>query len=610
MKQLVQSSRPGSRSVVAVTLIAAGLFISGCGRGGNKEVSTTNRVVQHILSDLQGLNPFNTTGANETYVEEMIFERLIRIDPQTMEYSIPWLAESMPIETPDKMQFDFTLRKDVKFADGKPLTGHDVVFSLKALKNPFNIESAQKRVYVDNIHSAELIDGDPYKVRFKMWKPYVLVKQAAFGDVLYILPKHIFDPQSITDKYSWNDIGAIVEKGDAESLDSAKLSKVDANPAMKQFADWFAGPELTRTAKYIQGSGPYRLDTWTTNDNIRLIKNTNYVNHWGKYGDANPDVLIYKVISDWNAAITALKSQNMDLMGFVPAAQYMTQLDTAKLESISKTSISLPSFAVIGWNQRNPLFKDVSVRLAMAHLIDRPTIIRTVLHGLARPTQTPVHNTKKEYHPNLPEIKYDPARAQAILDSLGWTDHDGDGIRDKQINGSTVPFKFSFLVNAGNETRKQILLIIAESMRKVGIQAEVQAIEWSVFLDRLRTQDFEARYGQWQQDPYESDNMQLYHSSQAKNGGSNYDSYMSPRADKLMEDIRMTMDDAARIELQKQLQQVMYEEQANTFLWVPDNPVGWVDRFDNVSWNSVRPGFNQAWWTVRGAKTGATQTPN
>lgn len=590
----------------SLLILCAFVALSGCRRGGNEELSTANRVVEHILSDLQGLNPLNTTGANETYVEEMMFERLIRIDPATMEYNIPWLADSLPLETPDKMQFDFRIRKDVKFADGRPLTGHDVVFSLKALKNPFNIQSAQKRVYVDNIHSAELIDGDPYRVRFKLWKPYFLVKQAAFGDALYIIPKHIFDPQSLTDKYSWDDIAKIIETGDSEEIDSAKLASAHANPAMQQFADWFVRPELSRDPKYIQGSGPYKLASWTTNQDIRLERNTNYVNNWGKYGEAHPDQLIYRIISDWNASITALKSKDIDLMGFIPPANY-TQLDTTKIKGVAKTSISLPSFAVIGWNQANPLFKDAKVRWALAHLIDRPTIIKTVLHGLAKPTQTPVHNSKKDYNPNLPEIPYDPARAMAILDSLDWKDHDGDGIRDKMVDGASVPFKFTFLVNSGNETRKQILLIIAEAMRKAGITADVQTIEWAVFLDRLRDHKFDARYGSWQQDPYESDNMQLYHSSQAKNRGSNYDSYMSPRADKLLESIRSEMDDTKRLVMQKELQQVFYEDQANTFLWVPDNPVGWVDRFDNVSWNTVRPGFNQAWWSIRGAKTSAKQ---
>ncbi len=194
-----------------------------------------------------------------------------------------------------------------------------------------------------------------------------------------------------------------------------------------------------------------------------------------------------------------------------------------------------------------------------------------------------------------------------LLKEAGWEDHDGDGILDKMINGKSVPFSFTFLMNAGNETRKQILLIISEALRKVGIKSEVQTLEWSVYLQRNRDHDFDAHYSAWQSDPYESDNFQLYHSSQAKNRGSNYDNWRSPRADKLLEAIRTELDDNKRYELQRQFQQVLYEEQPEAILWVPANPSVWNNRFDNVSFNSYRPGYDQAWWVLRGAGGGVKQ---
>ncbi len=585
-----------------VLFFVAPAIIVGCGGGSKKD---SNRIVEHILSDLEGLNPMNTTGANETYVEEQIFERLIHIDPTTMKYSIPWLADSLPIESEDHLQFDFRIRKGVKFADGKEMTGADVIFSLKALKNPMNIQSAQKRVYVDNIHSAELIDGDPYRVRFKLWKTYFLVKQAAFGDALYIIPKHIFDPQNITDKFSWDDIGAIVEKTKGE-IDSATLSRTKANPAMKEFADWFTKPELTRDPKYIMGTGPYKLKQWITNDRIELERNTNYKNVYGsQYGDANPDILIYKSISDWNAAVTALKAKDLDFIGFLQPPFYV-KIDTVQMHHLAKATFPLSAYSLIGWNLERPFFSDVKVRWALAHLIDRKTIIDKLLFGLARQTQSSVFFTKAEYNPNLPLISYNPDTAKLLLKEAGWIDHDGDGILDKMINGKLVPFTFTFITNV-NETRKQILLIVAEAMRKIGIKAEVQTIEWSVFLDRMRDHNFDARYGSWQSDPFESDSYQTYHSSQATNRGSNYDSWKSPKADRLLEAIRSELDETKRIELQKEFQQVLYDEQPEAIMWVPENPTVWVNRFDNVAFNSYRPGYNQAWWKIRGASGGIKQ---
>ena len=584
-----------------VLLLLVLILAVGCGKNSGGPKFQNSRVVAFELSDFQALNPFNSTDAEATYCEEMIFQRLIAPNRKTMNYDVPWLAESMPTESADHMTFDFTLRKDVKWADGKQLTGEDVIFSTKALKNPFNILSAQKRVYVDAIHSCELIDGDPYRVRFKFWKPYFLAMQAGFGDALYILPKHIFDPQSLTDKYSWDDIAAIVESAGNKTIDSVLLAK-HMNASMNDFATWFAKPELSRDAKYLQGSGPYKLAVWETQQYVRLVRNPNYVNHWGAMGEANPDTLVYKTILNFPSAVTALKAHDVDLLGSIQP-QFWVGIDTNH-SGLARVAFPLGAFYYIGFNQKSPIFRDQGVRWAMAYAIDRKTIIDKLVYGMARITESPISSTRPEYNGDLPIIPFDPAKTAHMLDSLDWKDHDGDGIRDKVIDGKKVPFKFTFYVNAGNETRMKVLLIYTEALRKIGIQADVTALEWSVYIDRLRDHKLDAHIGAWINDPYESDSYQLYHSSQARNRGSNYDSYNSPKADKIMESIREEFDPAKRFQLQRQLQQVMYEEQANLFLWEPLNTSAWVDRFDNVSWDGYRPGYNIALWKIRAAGGG------
>lgn len=594
--------------IFLLTILSASYLVScGGGGGNNRTVSTANRVVEHHLNELERLHPQNSTGANETYVEEMIFERLLRINPETMEVNIPWLAEEMPIESEDHMTFDFKLRKGVKFADGKELTGADVIFSLKALKNPLNSMNGQKRTYVDGIHSCELIDGDPYRVRFTMWKPYFLTKEQAFADVLYIMPKHIFDPTNISDRYSWDDIASIIESsGETENLDSADMAQKAKNPAMLEFANWFMQAELGRDPKYIQGSGPYKLGSWQTNDRVTLVRNPNYTNKGNSpFGEVSPDTLIYKVITDWSAAITACKSQDIDLMGTVQPPYYV-KVDTASLKFLKRTTFPLGQYTVLNWNNKSLLFNDKRARLAMAHLIDRKTIIDKVLFGLAAPTESPCPPYRKECNKDLKPIDFNPEEAKRLLSEVGWKDSDGDGVLDKQIGGKKVNFEFTFITNV-NETRKQILLIISESMRKIGIKAEVQTLEWAVLLDRQRDHNFDATYGSWQNDPYETDNYQLFHSSQAKNRGSNYPYYNSKVADRLLEAIRAEFDADKRLELQREFQRVLYEDQPTAILWNPENPAVWVDRFDNVKWSRVRPGFIQSLWKIRGASGGGTK---
>ncbi len=574
------------------------VLLAGCS-GAKRPLSTDNRVIEWELSDADALNPFNSQSANATDVENQIYQLLIGIDLKTMQYDVPVLADSMPVVSSDHLQYDFTLRKDIKWPDGQPFTGADVIFSLKALKDPYNVMSAQNRVYVDPVKSAELINGDPYRVRFTFSKPYFLAIPAIFGSALYILPKHILDPKDLTDQFSWDDIAQAAQ--DTGKKTSSGLS-TKKNPAMQEFATWFTDAKRNRDAQYIQGTGPYRLDLWSTNQFIRLVRNSNYVNHWGPQFEANPDTMLYKTINDFNAATTALESRDVDLLGDI-LPEYWRGIDTSGTE-LKRTAFPIGVFDYIGFNEKSPLFSDPAVRWAMAYMIDRPMIIKKLLFGMAKLTESPVPSTRPEHDSTLPVISFDPAKAEHILDSLGWTDHDGDGIRDKMVDGKRIPFKFTFTVNAGNNTRMQVLLIYAQALKKIGIDAGVNTLEWSVYLERARDHLLDAHMGAWITSPYEADEYQLYHSSQAKNGGSNSDSYSDPQADKLMEDIRLEFDLAKRMTMERQLQAIMYKDQANLFLWEPLNTAAWVDRFDSVSWNAYPPGYNAATWKVRGAGGG------
>jgi peptide/nickel transport system substrate-binding protein len=564
-------------------ILPLALFCFGCGGSGTKPLSTDNRVIEWELSDAQSLNPFNYTDATSGYIIDQMYQHLIFLDRQTMQYDIPVLATAMPTVSPDHLQYDFTLRKDIKWPDGQPFTGADVIFSLKALKNPFNTMAGENRV------------------RFTFWKAYFLAIPATFGSALYILPKHIMDPNDFTDKYSWDDIAAIIETAGDKQVDSVMLSK-HKNPAMLEYGTWFTDALRNRDPKYIQGSGPYKLDAWATNQYIRLVRNPQYVNHWGPQFEAHPDTLLYKTINDYNAATTALKSHDVDLLGDIQP-QYWSQIDTNNTH-LKRTAFPLGSFTYIGFNNKSPLFRDPAVRLAMAYMVDRKLIIKKLLFGMAKLTESSIPSTRPEHDSDLPIIPFDPARASHILDSLDWKDHDGDGIRDKVVDGKRIPFKFTFTVNAGNDMRENVCLIIAEALRKIGIDAGVSKLEWSVYLERLRDHLLEAHMGAWITSSYESDEYQLYNSSQAKNRGSNYDNYSDPQVDKLTEDIRLEFDPAKRMVMEKELQKLMYNDNAELFLWEQLNPAAWVDRFDNVSWNSYAPGYNAANWKIRGAAGG------
>ena len=159
------------------------VLISSCDNDSNKsnwninidgmtpEENNGDWLIVHELSDNDGLNPYTSTGAGGTYIYAMnLFETLSVQDNSTLEFK-PWIAKTMPKISKDNLTYTFSLREDVFFSDGKNLTGEDLIFSLKAIKNPFT-DAAPSRNYYKDIFNAELVDGNPYEVRFRCSEVY------------------------------------------------------------------------------------------------------------------------------------------------------------------------------------------------------------------------------------------------------------------------------------------------------------------------------------------------------------------------------------------------------------------------------------------------------
>ncbi|MBS1902114.1 MAG: hypothetical protein JSS75_00220 [Bacteroidetes bacterium] len=578
------------KKITVIALLAAMIGFVGCGKkeggpGNQYNLSTKNNVVWWQLSDVTNLIPYVSHDASAPYVFQMIWEPLNSSNPKTQEL-IPWIA-SLPEVSPDHKVYTYTIRKDVTFSDGQPLTGEDVIYSFKTAMNPNILDATSLGNYLNSVDSVALVGGDKYKVAFYLSEPYYLMDRVLGGGYVLILPKHIFDPNNMTDKIAWPNL---------------KHGPVPSGPG-KDYADKFDEISKDRSGKYYIGSGPYLFKSWRTNDNVTISLNKKY---WAKdipWGEAYVDEIIYKTITDPNAAVTALKGKDVDFMDNVTPPALWVDI---KQPYIKRDTYYFNVEAYLAWNSERPLFKDKKVRWALSHLVDRDQIINTVMKGLCQKVDGPIIFTQPNYCPE-PPVSYNVDSAKALLAEAGWTDSDGDGVLDKVIDGKKIPFKFTFQTNAGNEARKQILLIVAEQLRKVGIQAEVQAVEWSVFLQNLRQHNFDACFSAITGNAGEDDPFQLWHSSQAKNRGSNIYSFINPEADKLLEQNRMEFDPVKRKALMQRFSDIVHEEQPVTFLWAQPELMARIDRFDNVEFNRQRPCVAIPVWVVRGS--GVTPKP-
>ena len=529
------------------------------------------------------LNTFTSTSAAATRILDYIYETLLGYNFQTWRYDKPVLAESFSISD-DGYTFTFKIRENVYWHDGERLTADDVLFSLKAILNPF-VDSAPTRSSFQKVTSAQ-VDG-PFSFSVTSSETHFRNQEILGG--FHIIPKHIWDPNGLLDRYS------------VEDLLNPSVTREEA--AIKEFADAFnvhpQGRPVGEDADPIIGSGPWLFDKWITGDYISYARNDNYWNAAETYEagfseeGAYLDRVIVKVISDATARLTALKAGELDFIPRMRAVQYFSQTNTPDfLERFQKVSYVVPAYSYVGWNNDRPYFRDKRVRQAMTMLIDRDAYNEYVGYGLGIPTIGPFYVYGKQYNHDIPRWPYDPQRAVQLIEEAGWIDHDGDGIRDKD----GIPFAFTFSVSSGSTSSKYLALMLKEDLRKVGILMSIRQLEWSVYVENLRDRQFDVVSLLWigglEMDPY-----QIWHSDNIGDRGSNYMGFSHAEADSLIEDARYELDEAKRNAMYFRLQEILHEEQPYTFMFYQRDPGAYLKEFHGVKWLPIRPGYKvNSWW--------------
>ena len=583
------------QSFVSTALPSLFLFFVACGSGSEQTPNTTSTipaseagdpaygdwVVIHSLSDPESINPVTSSDATAQEIDSYIYEALTTTDVETLQ-TIPWIADSHALVSDDRLSYEFTIRKDARFSDGKPVTGEDFIFYLKTIKNPRILKAAPLRGYYTRVDSATLIDGDPHRLRVVMASPYYLGEQWAGG--LYAYPKHIWDPEGISDKVFFTELNA----GDTNH-----------NPLVKQFAENIEDIQRDFDPAFLVGSGPYIMDEYREQDRVVLRWNPDYWNSKHRYGANYPARIVWLTINDLNAALSALKAGEIDFVPRLDQVQYKYEKVRFTKNDLVPNEYDYPAYNYVGYNadrEEKPFLADKRVRWAFAHALDRRKMIEKIFFGNAQPVQSPIYRKRPEYDTALPFIEYDLDKARSLLDEAEWKDSDGDGVRDKVIDGKKVEMEFNLMLNSGNNNRRQMAIIFAEALKKIGVIANPSTIEWAVFLERLDKHDFDACIGGWVSNVTEGDMYQLWHSESSVVGGSNYVSFKNPRVDELIERIRGEFDFKKRRGMYQEIQQIIYDEQPYNFLVAEKRVCGYNDRFHDVGFFAPRPCYNAGWW--------------
>ncbi|MBA2597525.1 MAG: peptide ABC transporter substrate-binding protein [Chloroflexia bacterium] len=537
---------------LAVPAFGAGL--AGSGRAALAQDTARGEpggaVVVGVYQEPNSLN-FLLTGGPISFASMQLtplFEPMIRYNADgVME---PRLLTEIPTVdnggvSEDGLTYTLTFVPDVTWHDGTPFTANDFRFTWEWIMDPAN--QAQATAGWAEIESVEVPDDLTAVVTLKgLYLPFV--SEALGWNPL--LPEHVQSTMS-TEEFGRQPVG----------------------------------------------NGPFRFVEWIPGDHLTFARYEEYF----RPEKALLDRLIFKVVPDRNTVIAQAKTGDIQL-----GIDY-TEAQIPEMENVpGVTLIISPSqiyeryhFTMVTREDASvphPIFGDITVRKALTHAIDRQTIIDQILFGRTEIARNELDNTPYENAGIIP-FPFDPEEAKRLLDEAGWA-AGADGIREKDGQ----KFTFTHGTTSGNQTRETIQALVQANLRDVGVEMTIANQPASRFfggfndgggwLDRsLDMVGF--TNGLSSSDP----NLRPFWHTESiptteKPNGFNHSGLSNPDLDQLLDDQLTELDDAARLELLKQAQQIVHDE-------VPMIPM-----YDRVTINSVSDRVKGIQMSPFGAITG------
>ena len=416
-----------------------------------------------MISNPKHFNPIMVRDTASGYVPDRMFHGLVERDPLTMEI-VPVLAKSWEIrEAPEgaehAWEIIFHLRQGLVWSDGAPFTADDVMFTWVDLwLNPdVDARRAVWELPDGTLPSFERIDDYTVKVKLTTWfRPALL----SIGGT-YILPRHKL-AQYV------HKLNPEVEPGTFNTAWG-----VDVKP------------------EEMAGMGPFVFAEFVPDLMIRMVRNPNYW-RFDPAGNRLPYFDEIKVFIVESADVAILKFRNGETDAVSPRPEDLPIfLAEGPVRGYTVLIGEEPYFGgefitfhqdVEDENLRR-LFRDLRFRRAVAHAVDKDTMIETIFMGLAVKQWSPVSIPSPFYAPEMAiHYEYDLELAAQLLDEIGIIDRDGDGIREFEDG---TPVSFTILTNAGNTIREQIGLIIQDDLKALGLDVTFTPIPFRDLVGKL-----------------------------------------------------------------------------------------------------------------------------
>jgi len=396
----------------------------------------------------------------------------------------------------DSLTIAFHIDPRAKWHDGKPVRSSDVRFTFQSSTD--STLGSQVKALLSNIDSVTTPDSATAVFWFHARTPQ------QFYDATFLMP--------IIPEHVWQGIALSAWRGSEQ-------------------------------AKHPIGSGQYRFVRWVPRAAVELTADTaNY------RGAPRLSRVIWSIAPDFNTAVTRFLSGETD---------FFEQLRPENLPEVAKhPELRTKQYRGLGYifaqfNLRDPanrarphpIFGNRELRRALTMATDRSTMVRSVFDSLALPALGPTVRAYPTTDPNLPQIPFDLPRARQILDSLGWRDANGDGVRER--NGR--PLQFSIAVPGTSRGRVRLAVLLQEQLRQAGVKMDVEQLDLPVLIERLRKRAFDATIGAWNTQPSPGSVRGSWGTVGSRaSSGTNYSSYENPVFDANVDSALSSFDLPAR----------------------------------------------------------------
>jgi len=439
--------------------------------------------------DAESLDPRRMRNTTSYRVVNLVYDGLVQLDGLDNRLE-PRPGLAERWENPHPLVWIFHLRAGARFHDGRPVTAEDVVYTLTTTLDP-ELKAPLRSLYAP-IARAEALDDRT--VRLTLHQPYApLLHYLDLG----IVPKHV----------------------------AAANGDLDSHPV---------------------GSGPYRFQRWEKASKIVLEANPDF---WGEKPELQQ--IEFVIVPDNVARAQAFEAGDLDLIQSPLSPGDVRRLARdERSASLRERGLAITYF---NFNTGRPLLSEARLRKAISLLIDQPTIIERIYEGSDEEASSVLLPLWKAYTPEIRQPRFNPAAARELLDELGWSDSDGDGVRDKQ--GKKLAVELG--THSEDVNRVETVEYLQNAFQQQGIETKVTISDWPSFSARRDAGDYDVILLGWTQlvDPDRLLFDQL-HSS----GGLNWGHYRNARLDGLLARGRSASTEEERVTVYREAARIIAEE--------------------------------------------------